>query len=57
MIGYLLGKEIGLYSYNDSYIKQVLADEITVIIADYKQLGEEVVKYLLEDSTTTRKII
>lgn len=53
MIGYLLGKEIGLYSY----IKQVIADGITEIIADYKQLGEEVVKYLLEDSTTTRKII
>lgn len=54
---YQLGNDFGLLSYNDSPIKQVIADGITVISADYKQLGEEVVKYILEDSTTTRKIV
>lgn len=55
--GYQLGKEVGLLSYNDSPIKQVISDGITVISADYGQLGEEVVKYIIEEPAAIQKIV
>jgi DNA-binding transcriptional regulator YhcF (GntR family) len=55
--GYQLGKEVGLLSYNDSPIKEVISDGITVISTDFGQLGQEVVKYILEEPATIRKIV
>lgn len=36
-----LGKEIGLISYNDFYVKEVLEGGITVISTDFAKMGED----------------
>jgi len=44
-----LGKEIGLISYNDLYMKEVLEGGITVISADFTRMGEEAANLILEN--------
>lgn len=46
--GLKLGKDCGLISYNDSPIKRVVADGITVISTDFEQLGRKAVSYILD---------
>lgn len=43
-----LGKEIGLISYNDTSTKEILAGGISVISTDFKKMGEEAAKMILE---------
>lgn len=42
-----LGKDIGLISYNDTAVKEVLEDGITVISTDFNKMGEEAAKAIL----------
>jgi len=42
-----LGKDIGLISYNDTAVKEVLEDGITVISTDFHKMGEEAAKAIL----------
>lgn len=42
--GYKLGKDIGLISYNDAAVKEVLEDGITVISTDFEAMGAAVSK-------------
>lgn len=38
---FIIGEDIGIISYNDSSLKEVLLDGITVISTDFEQLGEQ----------------
>lgn len=43
-----LGKEVGIISYNDTPVKEILRDGITVISTDFKNLGEQAARMVLE---------
>ncbi|MBK1441409.1 GntR family transcriptional regulator [Parapedobacter sp. ISTM3] len=45
---YKLGRDIGLISYNDLYVKEVLEGGITVISTDFSKMGEEAANLILE---------
>jgi DNA-binding transcriptional regulator YhcF (GntR family) len=42
-----LGKDIGLISYNDTAVKEILEGGITVISTDFNKMGEEAAKAIL----------
>ncbi len=46
--GLSIGKEVGIISYNDTPVKEVLHDGITVISTDFKKMGESAARLLLE---------
>lgn len=48
-----LGKDIGLISYNDTAVKEVLENGITVISSDFRKMGEEAAKAILNRITVT----
>ncbi len=48
-----LGKDIGLISYNDTAIKEVLENGITVISSDFCKMGREAAKAILNHTTVT----
>jgi DNA-binding GntR family transcriptional regulator len=45
--GWKLGKDIGLISYNDTAVKEVLENGITVISTDFNKMGEEAAKSII----------
>jgi DNA-binding transcriptional regulator YhcF (GntR family) len=45
---YRLGQDIGIISYNDTPVKKVIAEGITVISSDFPEMGKEVAKFLME---------
>ncbi len=47
-LGLNVGKDIGIISYNETPLKEILLDGITVISTDFKQLGETAAKMILE---------
>lgn len=49
--GYVLGKDVGIISFNESAYKELL--EITVISADSEEMGRSVVKMVLENHSGT----
>lgn len=46
-----IGEDIGILSYNDTPVKEVLHDGIAVISTDFKQMGETAARLLLEKRT------
>jgi len=46
-----LGKEIGLLSYNDTAVKEVLENGITVISTDFKKMGQLAAKSIIDKQT------
>ncbi len=46
--GYLLGRDIGLISYNDTAVKEILEGGITVISTDFDQMGASVTSAILD---------
>lgn len=50
-----LGKDIGLLSYNDTAVKEVLENGITVISTDFNKMGEEAAKAILNRETITMR--
>src|SRR5690606_8680108 len=45
--GYKLGQDIGLVSYNDTAVKEILEDGITVISTDFEAMGKAVSQAIL----------
>ncbi|MFD2556463.1 GntR family transcriptional regulator [Sphingobacterium tabacisoli] len=45
--GYILGKDIGLLSYNDTAVKEILEGGISVISTDFEQMGKSVTEVIL----------
>lgn len=50
-----LGKDIGLISYNDTAVKEVLENGITVISTDFNKMGEEAAKAILSKEPVTMR--
>lgn len=46
--GYTLGKEIGLISYNDTAVKEILEGGITVISTDFEAMGKAAASVVLD---------
>jgi len=44
---FILGKDVGIISYNDTPLKEILLDGITVISTDFEQLGREAAKQVV----------
>lgn len=44
----IIGKEVGIISYNDTPLKEILLDGITVISTDHHQMGVSVARLILE---------
>ncbi len=44
-----IGKDIGIISYNETLLKEILLDGITVISTDHHQMGETAAKLILEN--------
>lgn len=42
------GKDVGIISYNDTLLKEVLLDGITVISTDFQKLGEQAAQLILK---------
>lgn len=45
-----IGKDLGIVSYNDSPLKEILLDGITVMTTDHMQMGETAARLILDNS-------
>jgi DNA-binding LacI/PurR family transcriptional regulator len=52
--GLELGKAVGLISYNDTPLKEILADGITTISTDFEHMGKRIAELIL--GKTTEKV-
>ena len=50
MKGYKIGKDIGIISYNESPINEIILGGLTVLSTDFKQMGELAAKMIMEKS-------
>ncbi|MFN4147174.1 MAG: GntR family transcriptional regulator [Runella sp.] len=50
-----IGKEVGIVAFNDTPLKEVLADGITVISTDHAQMGKTAAEILLSQKATQIK--
>lgn len=48
--GLKIGRDVGLMSYNETPLKEVLLDGITVISTDHEKMGESAAKLILNNS-------
>jgi len=48
--GYYLGKDLGIVSFNDTMLKEVVAGGITTISTDFKKMGETLAAMIIEKS-------
>lgn len=48
--GFEIGKDIGIISYNESPINEIILNGLTVFSTDFKQMGELAAKMILEKS-------
>ena len=44
-----IGKDVGIISYNDSPLKEILLDGITVVTTDHNRMGETAARMILEN--------
>ena len=44
----MIGKDIGILSYNDTPLKEILLDGISVISTDHSKMGETAARFILE---------
>ncbi len=54
--GWELGKDIGLISYNDTSVKEIIADGVTVISTDFQSIGFEAGNFV-KSRISTKTII
>jgi hypothetical protein len=45
----LLGKDIGIISYNDTLLKEIIEGGITTISTDFKKMGERLAKMIINN--------
>ena len=50
-----LGKDVGLISYNDTEVKEILEDGITVISTDFDAMGKTVAQAILDDKIIVKR--
>lgn len=47
--GLKIGKDVGIISYNDTPLKEILLDGITVISTDHEKMGETAARFILDN--------
>lgn len=50
-----LGQDIGLISYNDTAVKEILEDGITVISTDFESMGRSAAQAILDEKTIVKR--
>ena len=45
-----IGQEVGILSYNETPLKEILLDGITVISTDFAQMGKTAAQLILDNS-------
>ncbi len=50
-----LGQDVGLISYNDTDVKEILEDGITVISTDFEAMGRSVAQVILDDTIIVKR--
>ena len=53
--GYKLGNDVGLISYNDTAVKEILEDGITVISTDFEAMGRAVSQAIINKETVVTR--
>src|SRR5690606_40258133 len=53
--GYKLGRDIGLVSYNDTAVKEILEDGITIISTDFEAMGKAVSHAIINRETVVQR--
>jgi len=53
--GFTLGEDIGLISYNDTDVKEILEGGITVISTDFRAMGKAAAKAILQKKTLNER--
>lgn len=48
---YVVGQEVGILSYNETPLKEILLDGITVMSTDFAQMGRTAARLILENSS------
>ena len=48
-LGMKVGEEVGIISYNETPLKEILLDGITIISTDFQQLGETAARLILDN--------
>ncbi|PZR32306.1 MAG: transcriptional regulator [Azospira oryzae] len=48
---WMVGKEVGVISYNETPLKRIILNGITTISTDFKMMGEKAAQLVLENST------
>jgi DNA-binding LacI/PurR family transcriptional regulator len=48
--GLIIGKDIGIISYNESPINEIILNGLTTFSTDFKQMGELAAKMILDKS-------
>lgn len=54
--GWSAGREVGLVSYNDTAMKEIVEGGVTVVSTDFHELGAAAARRILGDDTTDRLI-
>ena len=47
-LGLSLGKDLGILSYNDTAMKEIIRQGITVITADFREMGRRAARFILD---------
>jgi DNA-binding transcriptional regulator YhcF (GntR family) len=53
-MGFQLGEEIGILSYNETPMKQIIRNGITVISVDFAKMGQSIAEYIINPSFQTK---
>jgi len=48
-----LGKDIGILAYNETALRKVIADGITVVSTDFKEMGRLAAKHVVDPSRSS----
>jgi len=51
--GLQLGKELGILSYNETPMKEIIRNGITVVSADFAKMGRIIARFIMDPKYTT----
>ena len=53
--GLILGKDVGIISYNDTALKKVVGNGISVISTDFKQMGLGIAEMIIAEERRNKR--
>ena len=51
-MGFRIGYDLGILSYNETPMKEIIRDGITVISADFAQMGQSISRFIANPKQT-----